>query len=308
MSPSPDPPVSKAKIPRQRIQLAAQFPESKTKSDTLLGTTNQLLTTKPIPKPRTLTNRGTMSKGGAVLQERLGSDIQRDGKQPLLPSKTCTGNKLSETPKTRSSSYSSDTRTTATKVKSSTNTNQTRDISHVTRGGAGRGKCRDHDKEEEQYGLFVERADDDEEEDMEIDQDYTMDTMESNITTEPTITRFRAHSFSSTTSSGQYPMDTKKRVTSRDDLLSGELSHLSVSGTKIGSPSNGRPLRSNPGSHTTALGFRPQKTGRTSHNGLSNNPPGRRPHRGGGASGTSGNYSFSSLPSSYQYNNRGSQY
>ena len=67
--------------------------------------------------------------------------------------------------------------------------------------------------------MFVERADD-EEEDMEIDQDYTMDTMESNITTEPTITRFRAHSFSSTTSSGQYPKDTKEHVTSRDDLLS----------------------------------------------------------------------------------------
>ena len=77
------------------------------------------------------------SKGGVVLQERLGSDIQRDGKQPLLSSKTSTGNKLSETPKTRSSSYNSDT---ATKVKSSINTNQTQDISHVARGSAGRGK------------------------------------------------------------------------------------------------------------------------------------------------------------------------
>ena len=307
MSPSPDPPVSEAKLPRQRIKLAAQFPESKTKSDTLLGTTNhQLLTTKPKPKPRTLTNRGAISKGGAVQRERLGSDIQRDGKQPLLPSKTCIGNKLSDSPKTRSSSYSSDTRTTATKFKSSTNTNRTRDISHVTRSGASRGKHRDHVKEEEQYGLFIERADEEEEEDMEVDQECTVDTMESNITTGLTITRSRAHSFGSTTSSGRYPTDTREQIISRDDLLSGKLSHLSVSSTKIGSPSNGRPLRSNPGSHTTALGYRPQRTLQTSHNGSSNGPPGRKPHRGGGASDMSRNYS--SLPSPYQYNNRGSQY
>ena len=106
-------------------------------------------------------------------------------------------------------------------------------------------------KEEKQYGLFIERADEEEEEDMEIDQECTVDTMESNITTGLTITRSRAHSFGSTTSSGRYPTDTREQVISRDDLLSGKLSHLSISGTKIGSPSNGRLFRSNPGSHTT---------------------------------------------------------
>ena len=78
--------------------------------------------------------------------------------------------------------------------------------------------------------MLIERADD--EEDMEIDYDYTVDTMKSNITTGLTITRSQGHSFGSSTSSGQYYKDIREWVTSWDDLLSGESLHLSISGTK----------------------------------------------------------------------------
>ena len=46
LSPSPDSPVSKAKLLQQHINLAAQFPESQRKCDTLLGTTNPFVNYK----------------------------------------------------------------------------------------------------------------------------------------------------------------------------------------------------------------------------------------------------------------------